>query len=411
MERLWAGLVRAIICIMSGAVIWVIDPISYTGLAYYDASLVTALRAEGIPVLLVGSDCWLLRERTDVSVPQVPLFRGSASGSRWRRGLGYMASMLRLLRATARFRPAVAHWQYTQFLLVDVIGMTAMKLLGTKVVYTAHEIVPWRAQDRRARLLVRLLYTRVADRVIVHNEQDAIALARQSGLKSTYIRVINHGDYALFAEPGLDQETARARLGLPQAVPVALFFGTLRPSKGVDILLRAWPLVLERVPTAHLVVAGQPDRSLGAEVQTLLTSTTEDLRSSVTARLSRIADSDVNAYYRAADVVVLPYHAITTSGVLRYAYSSARPVVATAVGEHPTWVVPGVTGYLVPREDPQALAGALVALLRDRTLCARLGEAALRFAKEHFDWTTIARKTAALYAELAPGLPGERLDS
>ncbi len=379
--------------------VWLVDPISYSGLAYYDASLVMALRATGVPVILVGSDDWLLAGRPDISVPQLPLFRGTSTGHRALRAIRYAVSILRVVGVAMLRRPAIAHWQYTQLVAVDALAMGAMRLAGIRLVYTAHEIVPWRVERALARRALRAIY-RTADRVIVHNEADADALHREFGVPSRRVRVIPHGDYALFATPELDQETARRQLQLPPSVPIALFFGTLRASKGVDVLIEAWPRVLERVPGAHLVVAGQPDRDLPARILAQLRTTARQESNALTLRLGKISDTEVSAYYRAADVVVLPYRAITTSGVLRYAYSSGRPVVATAVGEHPNWVVPGVTGELVPPGDPDSLATVLASLLRDRDRTARLGRQARRYAREQFDWARIAALTAAVYSEL-----------
>lgn len=379
---------------------WIIDPISYTGLAYYDVSLIRGLDRVGVSAVLVGANGGVLSE-TRETVPVLPLFRGTATGTRVRRGINYLVSLIRLITAAARSRPAVAHWQYLQLLPLDLAAMLVMKALRIPLVYTAHETVPWRSQGRLARWLLGVMYRRV-DTVIVHNEADGLVLREQFGIDQRQTRVVQHGDYALFADPTLDQGLARSQLGLPQSAPIALFFGTLRASKGLDILAAAWPRVIEVVPDALLVVAGQPDRDLDRQTLVALARLAKEPPTcgSVTLRLGKVADADINAYYRAADVLVLPYHAITTSGVLRYAYSSARAVVATAVGEHVKWVIPGVTGELVASGDASALARALAHLLSNRRRCYELGIEALRFARMHFDWTHIAAETAALYSEL-----------
>ena len=383
---------------------WIIDPISYTGLAYYDISLAKGLARNGVAAVLIGADDFLLSRHRRHGVPILPLFRGTSTGSRARRGANYVRSLIRLLMAAAHERPALAHWQYFQLLPADLAAITLMKRLRIPMIYTAHEIMPWRNQGRVGRIFLRAIY-RSMDRIIVHNRSDRLRVAEQFGVDRHRVRVITHGDFALFAHPDLDQDVARCRLGLPQDAAVALFFGTLRPSKGLDVLLAAWPLVVEHLPAAHLVVAGQPDRDLSRQTLVALQRMGGDprTRGSVTLRLQKIADADINAYYRAADVVVLPYHAITTSGVLRYAYSSARPVVATVVGEHAIWVRHGVTGELVAPGDPTALARSLLALLSDRNRCAALGLEALRFARAHFNWERIGSDTAALYAEVGRG--------
>jgi glycosyltransferase involved in cell wall biosynthesis len=200
-------------------------------------------------------------------------------------------------------------------------------------------------------------------------------------------------------DPDLPQRDARDRLGLPSDVPIALFFGSLRPAKGLDVLLGAWPEVVRQIPQALLVVAGKPSRGPGAES---LTSQVLSLGtwSGVRAELRQIDPAEANSFYRASDVVVLPYLEIGTSGVLRYAHSSARAVVASAVGEHNTWVIPGRTGCLVPPGDTRALASALVKVLVDRPGAAAMGERALELSNSQFAWSDISLATIRLYEQI-----------
>lgn len=114
-----------------------------------------------------------------------------------------------------------------------------------------------------------------------------------------------------------------------------------------------------------------------------------------------MSPAEANDYYRSADVVVMPYLDIGTSGVLRYAYSSGRAVLATAVGEHIRHVIPGVTGHLVPPGQPRVLADALAGDLADRAKLSRMGDAALRYAETEFDWASSAALLDAMFTSLA----------
>jgi glycosyltransferase involved in cell wall biosynthesis len=261
-------------------------------------------------------------------------------------------------------------------------------------VYTAHELLPWTARAHHRRVFA-LLY-RVVDAVIVHSEEQRAELLRRFPVRAASIHVAPLGDYALFATPQLPQADARARLDLDHDVPVALFFGTIRPAKGLEVLLDAWALVAQRLPDAVLLVAGKPFKGLDTD------KTTAQIRrlgvgTSVWTRFEQVSPDDTNMYYRAADVVVLPYHQIGTSGVLRYAYDSARPVIATAVGEHPAHVAAGQTGQLVPPGDPVALAAALVDALDDRDRLRSMGEAAQEYAAANFTWLAGARLMLPVY--------------
>ena len=377
--------------------VWLVDPISYSGMAYYDYGLIKALSALDVRATLIGSDRWLLRGQFEVERYR-PVFRGtSGAAPRWVRGARYLTAAFSLIRSAMQERPEVVHWQYLQIAAVDLLVLRILRGLGVAVIFTSHEVVPWRA-SRMTEWLVRRVYQTV-DRVIVHNDDDVLVLSADYGVSTDRISVIPHGDYGDVATPDASQAEARARLRLPANAPIALLFGSLRPSKGLEALLGVWASVREHVPEAMLIVAGRPQRD-GPNL---------DLKrapSGVRFRLEVIPVAEANDYYRAADLVVLPYEEITTSGVMRYAYSSARPVLATAVGEHPRWVVPGETGELIPPRRPERLSAALVRLLSDTSHLREMGEHALAISRQHFAWGPIAQSTLRCYEQAVRGRGG-----
>jgi glycosyltransferase involved in cell wall biosynthesis len=305
-------------------------------------------------------------------------------------------SLASLVLQVARRRPDIVHWQFTELPVADAMAMAAIRLARVPQLLTAHELLPWNAGRHHHRLF-RLLY-RIVDVVVVHNDDQRAELERRFGVDPSRIRVAPLGDYAAFAAPDLAQDDARAALAIPASQPVALFFGALRPSKGLDVLLDAWPQVLERVPDARLVVTGKPYKGLDPTALTTRIAAA-GLGASVTTRFEQVDPVDTNRYYRAADVVVLPYLDIGTSGVLRYAYNSGRAVVATAVGEHRSRIVEGQTGYVVPPGDPVALAERLADVLADRPRLLEMGEAARRYAAAEFRWVDSAAQLVRAYED------------
>jgi glycosyltransferase involved in cell wall biosynthesis len=375
--------------------VWLVDPISYSGLAYTDVGQVRALQQLGARPVLVGSDSWMLEP--DI-VPRLVIFRGtSGTASRLRRGAAYVVSLARLLRRIRRSRPDIVHWQFTELPVADLLAMVAIRALGIPQAYTAHELLPWTA-SRHHRRLFKLLYGLV-DAVVVHNRDQKAAVIRGFGVDPTKVHVAPLGGYALFTAPDLPQAEARARLGVPDDVPVALFFGTIRPSKGLEVLLAAWALVAPTMPEALLLVTGKPYKGLDTGATT---AQIHDLHieSSVRTRFEQVDPVDANAYYRAADVVVMPYHDIGTSGVLRYAYDSGRAVIATSVGEHGALIIEGETGHQVPPGDPETLASVLSTSLADRLRLAAMGESARDYAAANIGWLEPAREMLRMYGDL-----------
>lgn len=379
----------------SSPTVWIVDPISYSGMAYSDVGQIAALQELGARPLLVGSDSWMLEPEI---VPRVAVFRGThGTRSRLRKGVRYIGSLARLLIRIKRSRPDVIHWQFTELPVADVLTILAIRVLGIPQVFTVHELLPWTARAHHRWLFSRLYG--LVDAIVVHNEDQQAEIIRRFSVGSSKVHIAPLGDYTLFATPQLPQSQARARLGLSVDPPVALFFGTIRPSKGLEVLLEAWALVALKVPEAILLVVGKPSKGLDTK-ETIALIRHLGIENSVRTRFEQVNPVDTNTYYRAADVVVLPYHEIGSSGVLRYAYNSARPVIATSVGEHGARVITGQTGHLVTPGNPHALAEVLVHALGDRPTLRLMGEAAQVYAAANFKWLEAAREMLRIYEDL-----------
>jgi glycosyltransferase involved in cell wall biosynthesis len=232
-----------------------------------------------------------------------------------------------------------------------------------------------------------------ADGYLVQAQPDLDAVAR---LYPSEPRALTpHPAYDFFATGKTDRAAARAALGLDG--PVVLFFGLIRPYKGLDVLLRAVARVRERVPVT-LVVAGEFYESR-APYDALVASL--GLQPAVRFLDRYVPNEEVESLFRAADVVVLPYVSATQSGIAQIALAFERPVIVTDVGGLPEAVRPGETGWVVPPRDPEALARILVEFFTQdgaaRTAPHLVGEA------ERFSWPAMGRAVDAIAARL--GLP------
>ena len=174
---------------------------------------------------------------------------------------------------------------------------------------------------------------------------------------------------------------------------MVLFFGLLRPYKGLDVLLQAW----RAVHGAELWIVG---RSL-IDVEELRVQAPPGVR--FVTRF--VADAEVPAFFRRADVVVLPYsrtERLDQSGVLATALAFAKPTVLSDVGGFSEVAAQGA-GVLVPPDDPRALADAVNGLLSDPDRRLRLARAAAAAAAGPYSWDEAARRTLELYRGLVSG--------
>jgi glycosyltransferase involved in cell wall biosynthesis len=177
-----------------------------------------------------------------------------------------------------------------------------------------------------------------------------------------------------------------------------LFFGFVRPYKGLDVLLEALAM-LPRDLDVRLTVAGEfwhGAEEARAQISRL------GIGNRVTIVDRYLPQEEVADYFARADAIVLPYRSATGSGVVAIAYHYEKPVIVTAVGGLPDVVEEGVTGFLVPPEDPRALADT-IARLPDADL-DRMAVAARRFKESRLSWAGMAR--TVLDARGAGPVPG-----
>jgi glycosyltransferase involved in cell wall biosynthesis len=363
----------------------VVDPPAYT--PPYDHALCAALARAGARVELVTSrfgygpvpagDGYAVREAFYRLSPGAPGSRARLLG----RLAAHVPGMLGYRRAA---RAAdVVHFQWLTVQPVDVHLLPRAR----PVVLTAHDVLPRepRPGQRRAQ---RRLYERV-DAVVVHSEHGRSRLTGELGVDPGRVHVIPHGAFEHLLHQS-HEVPLPAELAAVDG-PVALCFGLIRPYKGIDVLLEAWRGVPDAVAGAELWIAGLPKMD---------TAPLHAAASGGVRFLERfVTDPEIPAFFRRADLVVLPYREIDQSGVLFTALAFGAPLLLTDVGGFPEVAATGAAELVRPG-DPAALRDALVRLLADGDRRAALGAAALAAASGPYAWDSIARRHLDLYATL-----------
>lgn len=175
--------------------------------------------------------------------------------------------------------------------------------------------------------------------------------------------MLPHPTYENFGER-LPRQQIRERLGIT-APKVILFFGFVRKYKGLDRLLAAMPEVIRRVPDAHLLVVGE----FFDDPEPYLRQIREGgMESHVTVHNRYVANEEVAEWFSAADILVLPYHSATNSGIVQIAYNFATPVVVTDVGSLSEVVVDGKTGFVLGDSSPESIGSAVERLFQGDTI-------------------------------------------
>jgi glycosyltransferase involved in cell wall biosynthesis len=312
----------------------------------------------------------------------------------------HVPDMLRYRRAA---RAAdVVHFQWLAVQHVDGRLLPRRRPL----VLTAHDILPREARPGQ-RAAQRRLYEHF-DAIVVHSEHGRRRLTGELGVEAERVHVIPHGVFEHLAADGGDGAGGAGGAGgspgaggaspagpSPFATdrPVVLCFGLMRPYKGIDLLLEAW----RGIEDAELWIAGAPRMDITA------------LRASAPPRVRFvprfIGDDELPAYFRRADLVVLPYREIDQSGVLFTALAFGKPLLLSDVGGFPEIAATGAARTF-PAGDAAALRAALRELLADPGARAAMAERARTLASGEYSWQAVARRTLDLYEALLGETPG-----
>jgi len=318
---------------------------------------------------------WL--DRYDL--PQAILLRGFHGATDLPR-----RTLRRLLETGCNVAPIyqMRRWWRLRRLVGQLRGFQAT---GGRVAYTIHNLDPHEDQGPADRWgSARLI--RLADVVHVHDESTARAVAGRFGRRGG-VATIPHGHYLHSYPNQIDRLAARARLGLPAAAFLYVTLGLLRPYKGLETLLAAFrSLPGEDVA---LLLAGKSDSDSYGE--TLATLAAGDPR--IRLQAGFVPREDVQLYLNAADVCVLPYRQITTSGAALLAFSFGVPVIAPAIGGFPS-LVEGRRGFLYDPADP---AGLTRALAQARETDWQGARQEIRDWVAQFDWREIGRRLVRAY--------------
>lgn len=353
------------------------------GLADYTLSLARALHEHCRSTIVTA---------VDFDYPQVE-FSGEVVRL-FRRTRHYPLDLWRFLRRMLALSPDVLVFQAPLKLpLLDAVVARLLRASGIRVATTVHDVLPHypRAWSRAE---YRFFY-RSFDRLVAHSD-DALQRLRALGIDAP-ILVVPHGEYDIYRLSGLERHEARARIGgLGDDDFVALFFGRIDERKGIAELLDFAEALDPGSPT-KLIVAGF--NAIDASNSTLRA------RFDASAKLAQcrvvangVPFQQVELYFAAADVVLLPYLEGTTSGVLKLAMAFGKPVIATDVGDVPETVNSDAGIVISHRHMSEELAPAMQHMQQHYEQFRRRWQA----AREPYAWSGIGQR---YFEFLSDGLP------
>lgn len=346
------------------------------------------------PMLITGTDGPLVDEAKRIKDAKVYFLSDLVREISPAKDLRALVRMVLLLR---RERPALVHTNSSK---AGILGRWAAKLAGVPVI--VHTVHGFGFNDDQGVLrknffiFLEKIVSRLSDRIVAVAQDNVNKGVKEGIFSLDKAVVIRSGvNTAFFAEPGTAPAAKRAEIGIPSAAPVAAMVSCLKPQKAPVDFVKVAAKVLEAVPDAHFIQAG--DGELRDEVLA------EAGRLGISGRFHLLGwRRDVREIIHASDVIVLTSLWEGLPRVIPQAMAAGKPVVATAVDGTPEAVRDGVNGFLARPHDIDYMAGKVALLLSDKGLAARMGRAGRELVAE-FDEGRMLDDLSALYEELLKG--------
>jgi glycosyltransferase involved in cell wall biosynthesis len=314
---------------------------------------------------------------------------------------------LRLIRYVTFAKTKFIHilWN-SKFEYFDrTLFMIYCKLRRKKIVLTAHNVNRGKRDSKDSilnRLTLRIQY-RLADHIFVHTENMRSELVDDFGVRREAVTRIPFGMNIAALHTSLTPLAAKSKLGIHSWEKTILFFGRIAPYKGLEYLLTAFQKILSNHTDYRLIIAGEPMPGYEEYLERIHSILGQaGIQDRIIRKLEFISDEDTELYFKAADVLVLPYKEIFQSGVLFLGFGFGLPAITADVGSFREDIVQGQTGFLYEPRDSESLADTIEKYFAS-DLYKDLDRSRLEIrdrANTHHSWNTVGELTQKVYEEL-----------
>jgi glycosyltransferase involved in cell wall biosynthesis len=373
----------------------------------YALGLASALIARKIVFDYVGSDAVDSPELHGNSYCRVLKFRDQReSASRTAKIARVLTYYWRLIRYATNLHPRIFHilWNNKFELFDRTVLMLYYRLMGKRLVLTAHNVNAGKRDLNDSwlnRLSLRIQY-QVSDHIFTHTEQTKSELCTDFGVSAGRVSVIPFGINNTVPNTDLATTEARRRLGLNASNRAILFFGNIAPYKGLEYLVAAFARLVHGDQNYRLMIVGKPKGSDEYWKRIKREIGQSGIQQHTIQRIEYVPDEETEVYFKAADVLVLPYTRVFQSGVLFLAYSFGLPVIAAEVGSITDEIIEGKTGQTFRVADSRDLTNVLNDYFHSelfRNLESQRTKIKL-YANERYSWEKVAAITTGVYSDL-----------
>jgi D-inositol-3-phosphate glycosyltransferase len=374
----------------------------------YVLGFADAFTAEAISFDLIGSDALEVPELLRNHRINFLNLRGDqrSDASLKSKAFRILRYYFRLVCYAVRAQPKIFHifWNNKFEFFDRTLLMLYYKLLGKKLIFTAHN-VNIRKRDCTDtwlnRFSLRVQY-QLVDHIFVHTERMKQELLSDFGIQERKVSVIPFGINNTVPNTGMTTLDAKGMLGISTSDKTILCYGQIAPYKGLEYLISAFSKLLKNDMSYRLIIAGKPKWNEIYWDQIVQVMIDRGVRDRVIERIEHVPDEETELYFKAADVLVLPYTRVFQSGVIFLGYSFGLPVIAADVGSLKEEIIEGETGFVCRPQDSSDLAKRIRRYFESELFhnleTQRL--AIKKYANERYSWNKVAAITTAVYSNL-----------
>jgi glycosyltransferase involved in cell wall biosynthesis len=374
----------------------------------YALGLATALSSGGMLLDFIGSDDLSVPELLDDRRVNFLNLRGDQrpEASPAAKVLRILSYYVKLIRYAATARPKLFHilW-HNKFQLFDrTVLMLYYRWLGKKITFTAHNVNAGKRDSNDSflnRLSLKIQY-RLSHHIFVHTAKMKSELVSEFCIPENKVSVIPFGINNTVPNTSLSSPEAKRQLGVSSSDKTMLFFGNIAPYKGLEYLIAAFTEVLRKDGNYRLLIVGKPKGCEDYWKQIQQTIVRSGIRDRVIEKIEYVPDEATELYFKAADVLILPYAHVFQSGVLFLGYSFGLPAIAADVGSLKEEVIEGESGYVFKRRDSADLANAIRRYFASQLFSEIENRRAQikEYANERYSWDKVAAITKTVYSNL-----------
>lgn len=357
----------------------------------YSFSLAQGLVENGTDVEMAID---LKQENEELIIKKYNLFNTDEKNiSKVNKLVNYISSYRKIEKIISNREINVLHTQWVIFSPLDYYFLKKIKKkFNVRLITTVHDILPFN-EKFYDKFFHRKIYE-LSDSIIVQAQQNLERINNMFNNIDEKTVMIPHGHFLKYAKI-LDKNIARKKLNIPEDKFVVLFFGQIKKVKGVDLLLNAMADICKNNDEICLVVAGNMWKDDRETYEKLIDEL--GIRDKIKWDIRYIPDDEVDYYYSATDICVLPYRDVYQSGVIQLVYAHKKTPVASRLPAFTQFVVEDKTGFLFDVGDVSSLKNAILKAYMSKSMLNRIGENGYSVISDELDWNKIAKKIANLY--------------